>query len=146
MPRRVPPAKSSGGGAALLASLLAGNGLPVALLATLVLVTKTYFDFCRLPLVYTNAVLCDKCSGLWHYTEVYCGVKKPEVRRHFPRRKVHLHADGVHVYECACMCMCVCQEESSVPVQKESPWRQESVQYCRQEIELTQACASDYVH
>ena len=80
------------------------------------------------------------------YTEVYCGVKKPEVRRHFPR-KVHLHADGVHVYECACMCMCVCQEESSVPVQKENPCRQESVQlYCRQEIELTQACASDYVH
>ena len=53
---------SSSEGAALLASLLAGDGWQVALLATLVLVTKTYSDFA--DCLVTNAVLCDKRSGL----------------------------------------------------------------------------------
>ena len=48
--------------AELLASLLAGDGWQVALLATLVLVTKTYSDFAGC--LVTNAVLCHKRSGL----------------------------------------------------------------------------------
>ena len=55
-------AEKLGEGAELLASLLAGDGWQVALLATLVLVTKTYSDFA--DCLVTNAVLCDKRSGL----------------------------------------------------------------------------------
>ena len=55
-------AEKLGERAELLASLLAGDGWQVALLATLVLVTKTYSDFA--DCLVTNAVLCDKRSGL----------------------------------------------------------------------------------
>ena len=55
-------AEKLGEGAELLASLLAGDGWQVALLATLVLVTKTYSDFA--DCLVTNAVLCDHRSGL----------------------------------------------------------------------------------
>lgn len=55
-------AQKLGERAELLASLLAGDGWQVALLATLVLVTKTYSDFAGC--LVTNAVLCDKRSGL----------------------------------------------------------------------------------
>ena len=46
----------------VLASLLAGDGWQVALLATLALVTKTYSDFADSEA--TNAVLCAHRSGL----------------------------------------------------------------------------------
>ena len=55
-------AQKLGERAELLASLLAGDGWQVALLATLVLVTKTYSDFAGC--LVTNAVLCHKRSGL----------------------------------------------------------------------------------
>ena len=58
----MPGCDEDGEGVALLASLLAGDGWQVALLATLVLVTKTYSDFA--DCLVTNAVLCDHRSGL----------------------------------------------------------------------------------